>query len=186
MEREPKGFPPLLLASLLVVVLAGAAGYLLWWLTAHRAPDAPPPVEADLAGVTLEPVEHLATTPAHERQRVDEIVEGLLFRAGPRAKSDPKILEPELVGQGEVAVPPVLRALHRLHAQDAFAGKETRTRAAVADRVLRQVRRRIPGAQPPLGTMLDGDDEPGVVERRAKAWFLWWRERTAASPRAER
>jgi hypothetical protein len=183
LEREPRGFPALLFASVFTVLLAGAAGYFLWWLTRSAAEDegrAPPPSEAEVAGVEIGPVDHAPGTVVEERQRVDELVDALILRRGPKASEEPAVLERAVVGQGVVAVPRLLDALHRLHAEDRFAGAENRARAAVADRVLRQIRRALPPTTLPAGSGLAGREEPAVVERRVKAWFLWWRARTEA------
>jgi hypothetical protein len=183
LDPEPKGFRTLLVASTLTVLLAAAAGYSLWWLTRREADEAvpPPPVEADLSGVVLRPVDFAPGMLGDERARIDELVEAVVFGTGPRAKDDPGTAEQALLGQREGAVPRLLDAFHRLYAQDAFEGTATRRRAAVVDRVLNRIRRRMPGSPPPYGTALDGTEPGPVVERRAKAWFHWWETRPGAT-----
>jgi hypothetical protein len=180
--EEPRGSRTLLIASLVTVLLSGVAGYAVWWL-AHRdagGSGVPSPGgEADLASISLRPVPHSAGTLSDERQRVDALIEGVVFETGPKAGEDRGAAEQLLVAQGELAIPRLLDAFHRLYAEDGFAEPKSRARAGVVDRVLRLIRRGLRASTPLFGEPLAGSEPPAVVERRAKAWMLWWQIRTS-------
>jgi len=178
LDRQPRGFPAILIGSVLAVLLAGSAGFLLWWLTRTAAEvdtvRALPPPGSDVDRVELGPVDHAPGTVVEERQRVDHLVDAVVFGKGGKPEGRDAARQ-ALVAQGRIAIPRLLDALHRLHAEDGFAGPETRVGAALADRVLREIRKAQPPSPQPAGAPLTGREEPAVVERRAKAWFLWWR-----------
>ena len=189
MDRPPTAFPAILFGSILAVLLAGWAGYFLWVLTRPTeekdadAIRALPPSGADVDRVELGPVDHAPGTVVEERQRVDQLVDVVVFGKGGKTPEEAAAARQALVAQGVVAVPRLLDAFHRLHAEDGFAGPQTRARAAVVDRALVNIRKAQPPTPQSAGTPLTGREEPAVVERRAKAWFLWWRSRTSPPSR---
>jgi hypothetical protein len=186
LDSPPRAYPAIVLGSIVAVLLAGSAGFLLWWLTHPSVQDdavrAPPPSGTDVDRVEIGPVDHAPGTVVDERRRVDELVDAVVFGKGTKASDSPDPTFAALVGQGVLAVPRLLDAFHRLHAEDAFAAPESRARAAIVDRALRQIRRALPPSPQPAGVALRGREEAVVVERRAKAWFHWWRTRSAATP----
>jgi hypothetical protein len=179
-DPEPRALRLYVLLATVLVVFGGVAGFLWWWV-AHHAPKEEAP---DVSPVVLGPVDFLPETTPEDRARLTALLDRAIFENPDPRRPSPA--DEEIVAMGERAAARLVDAFHRLSLGAGFRDEANRHRGGAVDRLLGRIQRRLPPAPVPQPRGR-ADDPAGVMERRARAWRVWWdalQAKKAATPSA--